>query len=366
MAAGNAVAALTMWMTLHLAMRDGNVVDGQLIRDRSVNCNSQEMEVTFEFAQPFSGIVYASNFYTAEKCRWEGDGSRRLVVPVPLNANPTGTGPYCGVKVQENTGEFTVMLVVTPMKGLLVDGMTGLNVRCLYNIGDVTLTLPAGPNGAGILISPQTQTGIVTGSGGSPFLQMAIRDGHGINGEIVSSASVGQRITIDVVMQDTAIYDFYVHGCYAHDGTNTPEASISIIDQNGCAVRLARAVDVPTFFTTPVSGGAKHVYVHMYGFQFTTSQLVYFECQVRPCLQECARPQCENGNNTVKSKRSAEDEQLDRTPQRYARQSKTAEGDDALQSNYRLQAVLQIKPQSNDVLPVGRDDPLPSTAEGNA
>lgn len=44
------------------------------------------------------------------------------------------------------------MLVVTPMKGLLVDGMTGLNVRCLYNIGDVTLTLPAGPNGAGILI----------------------------------------------------------------------------------------------------------------------------------------------------------------------------------------------------------------------
>lgn len=54
-----------------------------------------------------------------------------------------------------------------------------------------------------VLFSPQTQTGIVTGSGGSPFLQMAIRDGHGINGEIVSSASVGQRITLDVVMQDT-------------------------------------------------------------------------------------------------------------------------------------------------------------------
>lgn len=61
-------------------------------------------------------------------------------------------------------------------------------------------------------------------------------------------------------------------------------------DGCSCAVRLARAVDVPTFFTTPVAGGAKHVYVHMYGFQFTTSQLVYFECQVRPCLQECARP----------------------------------------------------------------------------
>jgi len=117
---------------------------------------------------------------------------------------------------------------------------------------------------------------------------------------------------------------------------------------------------VPTFFTTPVSGGAKHVYVHMYGFQFTTSQLVYFECQVRPCLQECARPQCENGNNSVKAKRSAED---DRELLRRTRQSKAAGGDDGLQSNYRLQAVLQIKPQSGDVNPVGRDDPLPSTAE---
>lgn len=52
--------------------------------------------------------------------------------------------------------------------------------------------------------SPQTQAGVVTGSGGSPFLLMAIRDGHGINGEVVQSASVGQRITLDVVMQDTS------------------------------------------------------------------------------------------------------------------------------------------------------------------
>lgn len=56
-----------------------------------------------------------------------------------------------------------------------------------------------------VFFSPQTQSGIVTGSGGSPFLQMAIRDGHGINGEIVSSATVGQRITLDVVMQDTGL-----------------------------------------------------------------------------------------------------------------------------------------------------------------
>ena len=125
-----------------------------------------------------------------------------------------------------------------------------------------------------------------------------------------------------------AIYDFYVRGCYAHDGTKQADASINIIDPDGfvllrttpnlhqmrrhfrCAVRLARAVDAPVFVRKPQPGtedrgelipffqvwldnseifSAKHVYVHMYGFQFTTSQLVYFECQVKPCLGDCNR-----------------------------------------------------------------------------
>ncbi|KAK6029922.1 hypothetical protein OSTOST_03955, partial [Ostertagia ostertagi] len=59
------------------------------------------------------------------------------------------------------------------------------------------------------------------------------------------------------------IYDFYVHSCYAHDGTNTADASINIIDSNGCAVRLSRAVDVPAFTTEPINHGPKHVYLHI-------------------------------------------------------------------------------------------------------
>lgn len=57
------------------------------------------------------------------------------------------------------------------------------------------------------MCSPQSQAGVVTGSGGSPFLQMTIRDGHGIQGDVVQSASVGQRITLDITMQDTSIND---------------------------------------------------------------------------------------------------------------------------------------------------------------
>lgn len=30
-----------------------------------------------------------------------------------------------------------------------------------------------------------------------------------------------------------AIYDFYVYSCFAHDGSNSRDASVQIIDANG-------------------------------------------------------------------------------------------------------------------------------------
>ena len=302
-----------------------------------------------------------------------------------------------------------MLLKISPVANLLVDGMMALDVRCLYNINDVTLTLPVGPNGPGIFISyqptqsrhikthrqeskcfqavikvlkvklkfigkikflghtaltvswslglvcsagwsgvgvglrPQTQAGVVTGSGGSPFLQMAIREGHGIAGDSLQAATVGQRLTLDVLMQDTSIYDFYLHDCYAHDGTNAADASIAIVDLNGCAVKLARAVDVPVFETPVAADGPKHVYIHMYGFQFTTSQLVYFECQVRPCLSTCKRPgNCYAGNNRVRRQLPAPISGLQSLG-------------DSPEQNYNLTTVIRIKPQQLvNVLPAAQ------------
>ncbi|VBB28785.1 unnamed protein product [Acanthocheilonema viteae] len=45
--------------------------------------------------------------------------------------------------------------------------------------------------------------------------------------------------------------------------------------------------------TSPSNGNPKHVYIYMYGFQFTSSQFVYFECQAKPCIRSCKRQQCE-------------------------------------------------------------------------
>lgn len=86
-----------------------------------------------------------------------------------------------------------------------------------------------------------------------------------------------------------AIYDLFVHNCFAHDGSYAQDASINITDSNGCAVSLPRAIDAPVFISTPQKNATKHVYVHVYGFQFTSSEFVHFECSVTPCIYECPK-----------------------------------------------------------------------------
>ncbi|EJW75253.1 hypothetical protein WUBG_13839 [Wuchereria bancrofti] len=79
----------------------------------------------------------------------------------------------------------------------------------------------------------EEQTGIVTGTGSLPALQIQILDGHGIIGNAVRHARVGQPLTLDIVLENTEIYDFYAHSCIAHDGSNNADALVQIIDANG-------------------------------------------------------------------------------------------------------------------------------------
>ncbi|EJW74961.1 hypothetical protein WUBG_14131 [Wuchereria bancrofti] len=51
--------------------------------------------------------------------------------------------------------------------------------------------------------------------------------------------------------------------------------------------------------TSSSNGNPKHVYIYMYGFQFTSSQFVYFECQIRPCIHSCKRQQCEVNKTAI-------------------------------------------------------------------
>uniref|UniRef100_A0A0K0CUW7 ZP domain-containing protein n=1 Tax=Angiostrongylus cantonensis TaxID=6313 RepID=A0A0K0CUW7_ANGCA len=228
--------------------------------DRSVSCSASSMDVSLTFAKRFSGGVFTERGIGNERCRWRAQELNTMMIRLPLD-----NSSECGLTTDEANGEYSIKLLISPVDGLLVDGFTALSVRCIYSTQELTLTLPPGSGGLPVLHidGPQHDDGVITGNGVAPLLSMQILDGHGINGPPLLRASVGQRITLDLVLKNTAIYDFHVHSCYAHDGTNTPDASINIIDSNGCAVRLSRAIDVPVFTTEPNDHGAKHVYLHM-------------------------------------------------------------------------------------------------------
>ncbi|CAJ0580620.1 unnamed protein product, partial [Mesorhabditis spiculigera] len=307
-----------------------------LIADKAVQCSSDAMLVKFLFTRPFEGSIFTEKGYNKEKCHWAGNSRSEMTVTVPI-LNST----ECGVAHNQENDEYVVKLIVSPVDGLIVDGFSAVNVRCIYMTQDITLTLPAGQDGKHALsISGSTvEDSVVTGNGGAPLLSMQILEGHGITGQPVARASVGQRISLDVMLKDTSIYDFYVHSCFANDGLNNPDATIQIIDENGCGVRLSRAVDVPVLSSSSPDNGAKHVYLHMYGFQFTSSQFVHFECQVRPCVHSCKRQQCESGTTSA----------VPLIPARFRRESweknriNLKEDADAME-NLHLTTVLQIDP----------------------
>lgn len=51
----------------------------------------------------------------------------------------------------------------------------------------------------------EEQTGIVSGTGGTPALKIQIRDGHGIIGDPITQAAVGQPLTLDIVLENTGM-----------------------------------------------------------------------------------------------------------------------------------------------------------------
>lgn len=319
---------LFFWMLLWLI----DPIRGEaLITEKKVTCTSSNIEVALTFGKPFSGGVLTENPKKYEQCRWKGNGSNSMSINIPL-FNST----KCAVVANETSGTYSIKLLVSPVDGLLVDGFSAINVKCIYATQDITLTLPPIFNGTNALqiTAMNDDNSVVTGSGGSPALTMQILEGHGITGSPVVKAAVGQRITLDIALQNTAIYDFYVHSCYAHDGSNSADASINIIDSNGCGVRLSRAIDVPAMSAQPTPNGPKHVYLHMYGFQFTSNNFVHFECQVKPCIKSCHREQCIREPDT----------KIPVIPAHRRRRHDESNSTDV--ATLRLETVLEISPQS--------------------
>uniref|UniRef100_A0A915DCF2 ZP domain-containing protein n=1 Tax=Ditylenchus dipsaci TaxID=166011 RepID=A0A915DCF2_9BILA len=296
------------WHFLIFLIQVSNVY-AKFVEDREVVCSSDKMVVNLSFKQPFTGVVFIQNHFPRAECRWRGNGSHFLLIVIPVsesNSNSSdnsnkpaiGNAEFCGVGISKSSKEVSTTLVISPDDTILTDDALALTVRCVQSGHDLVLTLGAPSLDPSFRILRTESMTVLGNSGTAPSLTLRLLDGHGIIGRNVSEAVVGQRLTLDAVLKDTSIYDVFVHDCIAHDGTHNPDATITIVDFNGCAIRLPRAVDAPVLMSSPQKNTAKHVYVHIYGFH---SEYVHFECQVSPCINACDQKQCDEGSAVVKS-----------------------------------------------------------------
>uniref|UniRef100_A0A0N5ATT3 ZP domain-containing protein n=1 Tax=Syphacia muris TaxID=451379 RepID=A0A0N5ATT3_9BILA len=275
-----------------------------------VDCHSDRMEVHLRFFAPFNGFIYAENYHEKPSCSWYGNLTDYMKLTIPFSV--------------KRSGIMLTILTVSPLVGVLVAGTTSLQVSCLYTVKDFTVTFPRVP--------VKSVTDSVTGLAAKPTLFMQILDDHGINGAVLTEANIGQRITLDVVLENAAIYDFTIYSCIAHDGSRTPDASVQIVDANGCGIPLIRAIEDQIYNAT--INGAKHIYIYLYGFQFTSSEYVHFECQARTCVHSCLKQQC---LGTKLNSQAIINHKLNKLRRRYVESRE--------QTNLTLYAKLQLKPQ---------------------
>ncbi|KAK0414887.1 hypothetical protein QR680_011660 [Steinernema hermaphroditum] len=266
-----------------------------LVEHQSVTCGKDMITVDLNFKSTFDGVVFAENHF--EDCHWPGGNSRNLKLELMIKGNRSRCGGY----TNKLNGEYSLLLIVTPLKHVVTEEMIALKVRCVY-ADFVNVTLTMAPNQMTIRdLYNLDSVSEVTSVPPAPIPFMTLRESHSADGRITQEAYVGQRLTLDISMvgSENEKSTFFVHSCFAHDGTNSPDARVTVVDSKGCAMALPRAIESPLFTTAPTER-PKHVYVHLYGFQFTSSQTVHFLCQVRPCqsTEDCAQcdPQISNSS----------------------------------------------------------------------
>ncbi|KAI6175426.1 ZP domain-containing protein [Aphelenchoides bicaudatus] len=292
------------------------VNSGRLLEDREVICSSDRMVLNLSFERPFHGLVFSENQFEHEECKWRGNGGHYLLVVVPLDYsgdNSTSfaknevvegqrTG-FCGLRFDQKTGKHSINFVLSPDPQILTEEAFALSAHCVQSTDDIVMTLSAPSFDSGLhknqvsFLSEiaQKQFLSLANSTDAPALSLRILSEHGLQGPIAFEGSVGRRLTLDAQLEDTSIFDMFLHDCIAHDGSRSEDATVSIIDANGCAVKLTRAIDAPVFTNAPQQNSSKHVYVYIYGFQFTSSDWVHFECKASVCVNECPMNQCQAG-----------------------------------------------------------------------
>ena len=127
-----------------------NCTFAKFLEEKEVICTSDKVIINLSFNEGFNGIVFAEKKYNEKECRWMGNGSKYLLVVIPLeNATTTAAlglpvdNGICGISYDPNNAEHVLSLVISPDPVILTEEAFALRVKCIHSSADILLTLTA-------------------------------------------------------------------------------------------------------------------------------------------------------------------------------------------------------------------------------
>uniref|UniRef100_A0A0N4Z2J0 ZP domain-containing protein n=1 Tax=Parastrongyloides trichosuri TaxID=131310 RepID=A0A0N4Z2J0_PARTI len=276
---------------------------------QNLQCNETDFKLTLGFSDNFKGVTFAKSFYQNVNCKWYNNGSG---VQVMLNNKD------CGIRKEND--EYEITLIMSPERNIIVEGAKEILLKCLPIIEKSSTNIPENEEFEEIVISLNNSqntsnklqftpiaTSTLVGNGSATKVSLQILREHNMNGNLAEDAKIGEPLTMNVHLEDTKLYNIMLSNCFAHDGKGNDKAILKLIDSQGCGVPLPRAVEEDVT-TKIINGNEKNIFINIYGFQFTSSNYVFFECKVKTCIQPCIVTQCErNKKNLLKGNIKDED-----------------------------------------------------------
>ncbi|XP_076333522.1 cuticlin-1-like [Tachypleus tridentatus] len=291
----------TYWVPLYLCLMAQVVKPGAnqrisntnsvYISGISIQCHSNNIQVTIATGTNFNGMVYPKGLSKNSTCMVEySTTGGQVIYTLPLHScNTMNTDVRDGV-------EYFNTVVVQPHRKLVTSQGRGYHVRCRYQTKEKTIL--SNFNVSMLGTTPMYATAAM------PTCHMKIFQGDPDHAFVAENVKIGDQLTLLINIDVQDIYGMKVTNCLVRDGLNWGEQPL--INNNGCPVDL----EVMGPFDYTLNKTRAIVTFKAHKFPYTSS--VYYQCNVKLCLKQSGGcddvpPKCDvSGNNLLKRRRKRE------------------------------------------------------------
>ncbi|CAB3367593.1 Hypothetical predicted protein [Cloeon dipterum] len=245
-----------------------------------VDCTQSDMLITFMFAAPFEGRVYATG--NPQACFELGSAQNQLVLRVPL-------GTQCGT-VQQGRGRYVNHVVIQQNSVIMQETDKTVRVECAFDASDQTLSYAPQGNrqfeGGGISVSVPfrpSATNIVSNTAPTPHVSMRIVTRAG---QVAQAVGLGEDLQLRIEIDPSSAFGIFARNLEAR--TENGEL-LTLIDNTGCPR------DPNIFPGLFVEQGTRNLYANFKAFRFPSTSSVNFVVTIHFCQDICDPVQCFNG-----------------------------------------------------------------------